>query len=90
MSPEQCAEQPITPACDWYAVGVMIYEALTGRRPFEGSAVRVVVDKQTKDPPPPRSFVPDVPADLESLTLRLLARDPRARPGAEEILSELE
>ena len=88
MSPEQAADQPLTEASDWYAVGVMLYEALTGRRPFEGATHDVLARKQREDPPPPGALAP-VPPALDALCARLLARDPLARPTGEEILRAL-
>jgi tetratricopeptide (TPR) repeat protein len=79
MAPEQAAAGRIVPASDWYAVGVMVYEALAGRAPFSGPLLQVLQDKQRLDPPP----LPDdgnIPADLAALCLRLLARDPQQRP----------
>jgi eukaryotic-like serine/threonine-protein kinase len=83
MAPEQAAGGRIVPAADWYAVGVMLYQALAGRPPFEGSLMQVLRDKQRLDPPP----LPEgaAPADLAGLCLRLLARDPQQRPDALEI-----
>ncbi len=89
MSPEQAADQPLSPASDWYAIGVMLYEALTGRRPFEGAAQQVMLRKQTEQPLPPGAIDPTVPVELERLCLALLATDPAARPDATAILRDL-
>jgi eukaryotic-like serine/threonine-protein kinase len=89
MSPEQAAGQSTTPASDWYGVGVMLYEALVGRRPFEGSSAQVMLAKQSGDPAPPLSLSPSVPRDLDQLCMDLLCRAPEARPGGREVLSRL-
>jgi serine/threonine protein kinase len=90
MAPEQ-ADGAAVPASDWYAVGVMLYQALTGIRPFDGHVAYVLMEKQRRDPVPP-SLVDTglaVPADLEALCMALLARDPRARPTGAEVLARL-
>ena len=84
MSPEQAAGASVTAAADWYAVGVMLYEALAGRPPFEGPMIKVLQDKQRFDPPPLPADA-GLPEDLAQLAMRLLARDPLARPDAREI-----
>jgi tRNA A-37 threonylcarbamoyl transferase component Bud32 len=89
MAPEQGAAQAVGPAADWYGVGAMLYEALTGRPPFDGAAIDVLVAKQQTEPPPSRSFDPSVPADLDALCSELLRRDPRGRPSGVEVLSRL-
>jgi len=49
MAPEQCAgEVSLTPAADWYALGVVMFQCLTGRLPFEGAAAKVILEKQIK------------------------------------------
>ena len=79
MAPEQAAGKTATPASDWYAVGVMLYEVLSGHLPFSGSMLQVLQQKQHEDPPP-------LPQDesasegLRSLCMRLLDRDPAKRP----------
>ena len=60
MSPEQAACKPLTPAADWYAVGVMLHESLTGHVPFQGSGVDTVAAKQTLDAPAPSTLLPGV------------------------------
>ena len=53
MSPEQAADQPLGEASDWYSLGAMLYEALVGRRPFEGESEQVMTRKQTEQPASP-------------------------------------
>ncbi len=89
MAPEQAASRDVGPAADLYAAGVMLYEALTGRLPIGGPRLQVLIDKQTKEPPPPESVASDVPADLAALSMRLLRIDPRARPTAAEVARTL-
>src|SRR5262245_16391601 len=79
MAPEQAAGRQIGPPADWYAVGVMLFEAFTGRRPFSGDGWRVLSQKQQHDAPP-LPHDPSLPADLADLCARLLARDPNGRP----------
>jgi serine/threonine protein kinase len=88
MAPEQAFEEP-TPACDWYSVGVMLYEALVGRAPFVGSTLDVLTMKNSVDPLPPGMCVSGVPADLDALCVALLHREPARRPQGSEILRRL-
>ena len=76
MSPEQAARPPVDEATDWYALGVMLYEALTGAVPFDGATWRSCTQQAAADPPPPSQLVSGVPADLDELCLRLLAARP--------------
>ncbi len=89
MAPEQAACLPVSPASDWYAVGAMLFEALTGRTPFDGSPVQILMHKQQLDPPSPREFVADLPDDLVQLCEDLLKRDPAHRPSGAEVIRRL-
>jgi serine/threonine protein kinase/tetratricopeptide (TPR) repeat protein len=89
MSPEQGAQTAISKASDWYSVGVILYQALTGRLPFRGKFFEVMLRKQSRDPIQPREINPNLPRDLNDLCMRLLRRDPDARPGGREILRAL-
>lgn len=87
MAPEQADSGKVGPAADWYAFGVMLFEALTGRLPFEGNAVAVMVDKRTRPAPAPRELSPAVPEDLDALCVSLLRASVAERAGAREVLS---
>jgi tetratricopeptide (TPR) repeat protein len=89
MSPEQAAGHSATPASDWYAVGVMLYEALTGRLPFTGSALHILSAKQLEDPKPPSAIVSGAPDDLNDLCMELVRRRPGSRPAGREVLRRL-
>ena len=89
MAPEQAAGCSVTAASDWYAVGVMLYRALSGRLPHEGKVLEILMEKQRTDPPRPVVPFDDVPEDLDRLCMDMLERDPLNRPSAEEILGRL-
>ena len=89
MSPEQAAGGRLTEASDWYSTGVVLYEALTGRRPITGNFLEVLQKKQTEDPPTPRELVASLPEDLDRLAVRLLRRDPERRPRGAAVLHML-
>ncbi len=89
MSPEQAAGRTVTPASDWYAVGCMLFEALTGRRPFTGSVMDVLVAKSKRDGPHPRFFDATIADRLDELTASLLKLDPTQRPSGEALLEVL-
>jgi hypothetical protein len=87
MSPEQAAGQLATPAADWYAVGVVLFEALTGRYPFGGSVMEMLLAKQCEDAPRASSLAPHVSRELDELIAGLLRRVPSERPGITEVLA---
>ena len=82
IAPEHVRGEPVGPAADWYAVGVILHQALTGATPFEGSVMDVLAAKEWHEPPPVNA--PMSPA-LAALCDHLLARDPAARAGAAHI-----
>jgi tRNA A-37 threonylcarbamoyl transferase component Bud32/tetratricopeptide (TPR) repeat protein len=90
MAPEQAAGRAIGPEADWYAVGVVLYQALTGRLPIEGATVQALTErKQWCDPTPPHRLVSGIQGDLEQLCLELLRFDPKARPTGPAVLARL-
>ncbi len=88
MAPEQAGMKPIGPAADWYSVGVLLYQALTGRLPVSGNAREVLILKQAFDPPPPSALV-EVPEDLDRICSDLLRIEPKDRPSERDILRRL-
>jgi serine/threonine protein kinase len=81
MAPEQCAgDVALTAAADWYAMGVVLFEALTGKLPFDGAPMRVLITKQTEQAPRASTYATNIPPDLDELCARLLERDPTERP----------
>ena len=87
--PEGTPQDRAAPAEDWYAVGVMLFEALTGRRPFDGGAQHVLRAKRAHDAPHPSEFAQDLPPDLTALCVGLLRRNPAERYGRSRVASEL-
>jgi predicted Zn finger-like uncharacterized protein len=81
MAPEQIDGDPKTigPACDIYSLGVILYQLLTGRRPFEGPVTMVLARIPVAPPPPPSQFRPDLDPALESICLKALAKKPENR-----------
>ncbi len=88
MAPEQAVGSPATPASDWYAVGLLLYRALTGRAAFHGSR-DLVFDKRNACFPPLSLAASKVPLDLAQLCTELLAGSPAQRPTEERILRTL-
>jgi hypothetical protein len=82
MSPEQADGRPVDNRADVYSLGVILYQMLTGRVPFEGDIASVLAQHVRKPPPPPRKVAPDnqIPPKLERLVLAMLAKKPDDRP----------
>lgn len=90
MSPEQAMGDRLGPPSDWYGVGELLYQALTGRTAFHGkSMLALMAAKQDDRPAPPGSVVTGIPEDLEALCNALLEHDPQRRPAGEEVLARL-
>src|SRR5688500_410232 len=89
MAPEQAVGQAVTEAADWYAVGVMLYEALTGDVPHTGHPLQIMITKQQNEPRAAAELAPDAPADLLALCKSLLEIEPADRPTGAEIARQL-
>ena len=88
LAPEILRGGSFALASDLYALGVLLYEALSGRRPFDSPRLRTVIDAHLEIPPPPLPAA--VPPELVRLVRRLLEKDPGDRPaGAHEVRAEL-
>jgi serine/threonine protein kinase len=92
MSPEQCQGHKIDGRADIYSFGVICFEILTGKVPFTGdSATAVLLAHVLHDPPRMSTVTPDLPAEFDEPVLRMLAKDPAARPSsAGEAIDALE
>jgi eukaryotic-like serine/threonine-protein kinase len=91
MAPELIADGVTDARGDVYAVGVMIFEMITGRQPFSGDVpVRVAYRHVHEDVPPPSSVVPRLPEPLDVLVMTATARDPDRRPADAAALLALE
>jgi hypothetical protein len=91
VAPEAIEGKPTDARGDLYSLGVVFYEALTGRRPFAAETPFAILRKHlTETPPPPSAVTPGIPAELERIVLRLLSKRPEDRyPGADELVLEL-
>jgi serine/threonine-protein kinase len=91
LAPEQVESKPVDGRTDLYSLGVVLYEMLTGRVPFEAdSASGTALARLHTDPVPVRQLNPRVPPALEGITMRLLARDPNGRfPSAADARAAL-
>lgn len=81
LAPELLDGRPAGAAADIYAFGVLVYEMLTGRRPFEGTTAELLDHQRRSQPPPASDLNPDVPAALDGVLRDLLAKDPAHRPS---------
>ncbi len=90
MAPEQIQAEAF-PASDQYALGVVVYEWLTGTRPFQGSFTEIAVKHALAAPPPLRQKIPGVSTEVEQVVMRALAKDPQQRfPTIRDFAAALE
>jgi eukaryotic-like serine/threonine-protein kinase len=89
MAPEQIHGVHLGEPNDWYAFGAMLYEALSGVLPIEGTLAQLLQRKRTQDPTPISELVPNLPQEVAALCMQLLLRDPAQRPNGDRVLSVL-
>jgi beta-lactam-binding protein with PASTA domain/predicted Ser/Thr protein kinase len=92
LSPEQAQGHPVSAPSDLYSVGIMLYELLTGRVPFDGeSAVTIALKQVNEHPVPPSALNRAVTPELDAVVMRALEKDPRRRyPDADAFIAALE
>lgn len=89
MAPEQAEDEGVTTAADWYSVGTVLYQSLTGELPFRGTFGAVLEQKLATAAPRASARAAGVPPDLDALCADLLRTNPSQRPDGAEILSRL-
>lgn len=91
LSPEQAKGKAVEQSSDLYSMGVVLYEMLTGKVPFEGENPIAIALKHLSDMPvPPQALASRIPDNLNAVVMRALAKDPRDRyPTAEEFIADL-
>jgi len=90
MSPERISGRPYLPQSDIYSLGIVFYEMLTGRRPFEGSGIEIALKQVQEMPAPVDRVRPElnIPPSVASLVMRMIQKDPDNRPAHPHMLME--
>jgi eukaryotic-like serine/threonine-protein kinase len=91
MAPEQCEGRDVDGRADIYALGIVLYELVTGKVPFDVKTLTEALRAHTQEPPPPpRAIAPDLPSQIETIILKALAKAPGDRyPKASDMVTEL-
>jgi serine/threonine protein kinase/DNA-binding NarL/FixJ family response regulator/class 3 adenylate cyclase len=91
LSPEQALGHPVSPQSDLYSLGIVLYEMLTGELPHDAETpVGIVMKHVSGQLRPPREVNPEVPSEIDAVTVRLLARASKERyPDADELIADL-
>jgi hypothetical protein len=90
MAPEQILGRPVDHRADIYAFGILVFELLTGRRPFEGAVLTEIEERQLREPPPAASQFAGVRPEIDAVIRRAMEKDPARRQGSiDELMAEL-
>ena len=90
MAPEQITGKGVSFASDIYALGIMFYEIITGRKPFKGhTSIEVMKQISESKPTAPSRFRDNIPGELNQLILEMLKKERKSRPNITEVMDQL-